>query len=175
MGIPESLFEIRGSVLSQESEKSGNWLDSVSKYASIVEAAGLLIAIGSISVQWTQENRLARAEHAQAMTDQSAEFHFKIIESDTLTELWFGYGRKPNMTPVERMQYKALLQQYFVFQENAYFQYQSGLLDERIYRSLDKDLKTAMKKHDLTVLDGPLESLYAPEFADHSKALVNEP
>lgn len=161
--------------MNQESEKSGSWLDSVSKYASIVEAAGLMIAVGSISVQWTQENRLARAQHAQAMADQSAGFHFKIIESDTLTELWFGFGRKPDMTPVERMQYKALLQQYLVFHENAYFQFQTGLLDERIYRSLDDDLKTALKKHDLSVLDGPLKSSYAAEFADHMKSLAEEP
>jgi len=157
-----------------ETELSGRWLESVSKYASIVEAAGLLIAIGSISVQWTLENRIARAEHAQAVAEQAAEFHFKIVESETLTELWFGYGRKPEMKPVERMRYKGLLQQYLVFQENAFFQYQAGLLDERIYRSLDADLKTAMLKHDLTVLDGPLNELYAPQFADHIKALTAE-
>lgn len=151
------------------------WLDSLFKYASIVEAVGLLIALASISVQWSQENRIARAEHAQAVADQAAEFHFKIIDSETLTELWFGYGRKPEMKPVERLQYRALLQQYLVFQENAYFQFQAGLLDERIYRSLDNDLKTAVKKHDMTVLDGPLESLYAPEFAEHIQALTTEP
>lgn len=161
--------------MSQEKGNSGRWLDVVSKYASIVEAAGLLIALASISVQWSQENRIARAEHAQAVAEQAAEFHFKIIDSDSLTELWFGYGRKPDMKPVERLQYRALLQQYLVFQENAYFQFQAGLLDERIYRSLDNDLKTAMKKHDLAVLDGPLDVLYAPEFAEHIQALTIDP
>ncbi len=149
-------------------------LDVVSKYASIVQAAGLLIAVVSISVQWAQENRLATAEHVQSLAEQAAEFHFKIIESETLTELWFGYGRKPDMKPVERMKYKALLQQYLVFQENAFFQYQAGLLDERIYRSLNVDLKAAMRKHDLSVLEGPLNELYATEFADHIKALTND-
>ncbi|MBI1322788.1 hypothetical protein GC170_06345 [bacterium] len=120
------------------------WLDSLSKYASIVEAAGLLIARASISVQWSQENRFARAQHAQAVAEQAAEFHFKIIDSDSLTELWFGYGRKPDMKPVEPLQYRALLQQYLVFQGNAFFQFQAGLFDDRIYRSLYNDLKTAV-------------------------------
>lgn len=161
--------------MSEDTKNSNGWLDALSKYASIVEAIGLVIALASISVQWAQENRLARAEHAQAMAEQAAAFHYKILESDTLTELWYAFGKKENMTTVERMQYRALLQQYLIFQENAFFQYQEDLLDERIYRSLDIDLKRAMRNHDLTVLEGPLDSLFAPEFAEHIKALALQP
>jgi hypothetical protein len=151
------------------------WLDTVSKYASIVEAVGLLIAVASISVQWSQENRIARAERAQAVAEHAAEFHYKIIESDSLTEIWYGFGKKPDMTPTQRLQYRALLEQYLILQENAFIQHDSGLLDERLYRSLESDLKTALANHDLKVLGNDFNRIYTQEFVEHMKQLTAGP
>lgn len=153
----------------------GRLLDSLSKYASIFEAFGLVIALASISVQWSQENRIAKADHAQAIAEQSAEFHYKIIESETLTQLWYSYGKKENMTPTEKLQYRALLEQYLILHENAFIQYESGLLDERLYRSISTDLRNVFRLHDIEALEHPIEVLYIPDFVDHLKSLSNEP
>gem|GEM_PF-4763263 len=161
--------------MNQDMDKSARWLDSLSKYASILEAVGILVAMGSISVQWAQENRLAKAENAQAVAEQAAEFHYKIIESDTLTDIWYSFRKKPGMTPTQRSQYRALLEQYLILQENAFIQHDSGLLDERLYRSLESDLKTALANHDLKVLGNDFDRIYTQEFVEHMKQLTAGP
>lgn len=161
--------------MDSDTTTKGKILDSLSKYASIFEAFGLVVALASISVQWAQDNRIAKAGHAQAIAEQAAEFHYKIIESETLTQLWYAYGKKENMTLTEKLQYRALLEQYLILHENAFMQHESGLLDERLYRTLNIDLKNSVRRHDLKALEQPLDVLLIPDFFEHLKTLMNGP
>ena len=126
----------------------------------------------SIAIQWRQANALAKAEHLRAISEHAANFNFTICGSETLSDVWFSYGRPAEATPARRHQYRSLLLQWLIFHENIFFQHENGLLDDAIYRSWDRDLEENLPRHDLDALGMPIEAMFRTSFGRHLKEIV---
>lgn len=156
-----------------ETEPKPTLMDFLAKYAVIGETIAIFVAVISIWIQWSQENELARAENVRALVEQAAEFQFTIINSDDLTDVWFNYGKTPDMTPTQRFQYRSMLSQWLIIHENIYFQNQIGLFDETLYRSWDADLRLNLNRHDLAALGMTLDKMFPTEFGRHCVEILN--
>ncbi|MFM7129184.1 MAG: hypothetical protein ACKO0V_07480 [bacterium] len=156
-----------------ETENKPTLLDIMAKYAVIGETIAILVAVVSIWIQWSQENELGRAENVRALVEQAADFQYTIVASDLLTEIWSSYGRKPDMTPAQKFQYQALLNQWLIIHESLYYQYQNGLFDEELYQSWDTDLRVNLKRHDLSVLGMTPDKIFSADFSRHLLEIQN--
>jgi hypothetical protein len=150
-----------------QSVEKTNLLDMLAKYAVIGEVFAIIVAVISIWIQWAQENDLGQAENVRALVEQAADFQYTIIGSDQLTDIWYSYGKKPDITPTQRQQYKGLLTQWLIIHENLYYQFKNGLFDEELYHSWDIDLKMNLNKHDLSVLEMKLSEAFPSDFGKH--------
>ena len=150
-----------------------SWIEFLAKFTTIAEACGILIAIIGLTVQWSQANKLARVENAQTLAEQASEFSYQIVNSDSLTDLWYSYGRKPDMTETQKHQYRELLLRWLILHEHAYYQYNSGLLDETLKQSMEMDLKNTIKKHNLSLIEQPMDTMFHADFADYLRKLQN--
>ena len=97
-----------------QSVEKTNLLDMLAKYAVIGEVFAIFVAVISIWIQWAQENDLGQAENVRALVEQAADFQYAIIGSDQLTDIWYSYGKKPDITQTQRQQYKGLLTQWLI-------------------------------------------------------------
>jgi hypothetical protein len=84
-----------------------------------------------------------------------------------LTDIWYSYGKKPDITQTQRQQYKGLLTQWLIIHENLFYQFKNGLFDEELYHSWDIDLKMNLNKHDLSVLEMKLSEAFPSDFGKH--------
>lgn len=156
-----------------KTEAKPKLLDYLAKYAVIGETIAIFVAIISIWIQWSQENELARAENVRALVEQAADFQYTIIGSGELTDIWFSFGKKPEMTPTQRFQYQSLLSQWLIIHESLYFQYQNGLFDESLYQSWDAELRLNLNRHDLSVLGTTLDKIFPTEYGRHLMEIQN--
>ena len=148
-------------------------VEIMAQYAVIGEALAIVVAMLSAGVQWRQANSLAKAEHLRAISEHAANFNFTIAGSETLSEVWFSYGRPADATLIRRQQYRTLLIQWLIFHENLFFQHENGLLDDAVYRSWDLDLQENLPRHDLDALGMPVEAMFRTSFGRHLKKIVD--
>ncbi len=155
-----------------ESRTKPRIVEVLAQYAVIGEALAIVVAMLSAGVQWRQANALAKAEHLRAISEHAANFNFTIAGSETLSDVWFSYGRPSEATPLRRQQYRTLLIQWLIFHENLFVQHEHGLLDDDIYGSWDLDLQENLARHDLDALGMPVEAMFRTSFGRHLKEIV---
>ena len=84
-----------------ESRTKPRIVEVLAQYAVIGEALAIVVAMLSAGVQWRQANALAKAEHLRAISEHAANFNFTIAGSETLSDVWFSYGRPSEATRSE--------------------------------------------------------------------------
>jgi hypothetical protein len=132
------------------------------------EAIVVAVSVIVIIYQLKQQTRLSRIANTQALVGISSPFNLELIKDEKMAGLWVkGSKQYSGFNDVKKYQYKSLLIWWLIFHENIFYQGKQGLLDDKIYKTWDTDLKFFIKQQNLGMLWDELKFAYLDEFRDY--------
>jgi hypothetical protein len=150
-------------------------LQSLASIATIVEAVFVVVSVVFIWREVRENTKLTRAANAQSLVELSSPFNMQLIQDRYMAELWvLGSQKYSSMDAVDRYRYKSLLIWWLILHENIYYQWQSRLLDESIYRSWASDLEGFVRSQNLSQLWDELKGSFQAAFGNHVSQLVEK-
>lgn len=107
-----------------------NWTKT-SAFAEILSSVAILVTLVYLAVEIQQNAEATRANTRQAILDSDQQFLQLFVDSPELNLLWY----KPELSDQEKVRLSYFLLIHMRMRESNWFQYESGILDERTWRS----------------------------------------
>jgi len=107
-----------------------NWTKT-SAIAEILSSVAILVTLVYLAVEIQQNAEATRADTRQAILDSDQQFLQLFVDSPELNLLWY----KPELSDQEKVRLSYFLLTHMRMRESNWFQYESGTLDERTWRS----------------------------------------
>ncbi len=107
-----------------------NWTKA-SAAAEILSSVAILATLVYLAVEIQQNAVATRADTRQAILESDQQFLQLFIDSPELNLLWY----KPELTDEEKVRLSYFLLTHMRMRESNWFQYESGTLDDRTWRS----------------------------------------
>jgi hypothetical protein len=107
-----------------------NWTKA-SAAAEILSSVAILVTLVYLAVEIQQNVAATQADTRQAMLESDQQFIQLFIDSPELHFLWY----KPELTDEEKVRLSYYLVTFMRMRESNWFQYESGTLDDRTWRS----------------------------------------
>jgi hypothetical protein len=153
---------------------SGGMMDwaKTANIAAVVESIVVVVSVILILIQLRLQTKLTRIANTQALVEISSPFNLELIKDPAMAALWIkGVEDYDSFDEVKKYQYKSLLIWWLIFQENIFYQNQEGLLDEKIYRSWDYDLRLFVARN-LGERWVELKDAFQADFRDYVTSLI---
>lgn len=142
--------------------------------ATIVGTLSIPVSALFIWLQLRQQTRFAKIANTQSLVELTSPFNLQLIQDRKMAEYWVhGAERYQYFDPVERYRYKSLLIWWLILHENIYFQWKSGMLDEKIYQAWQRDLEYFAGSQ-LKERWGDLKSAFQVDFVKHVEGLLQK-
>jgi hypothetical protein len=117
-------------------ETSSVTLEDLGNVGEIVAAVGVIISLVYLAVQIRQNTRAVRASLYQSTIQQARDFDRTVVSDPELGRLWVrGRSSPDDLDEEEWRRFRRLLSMFYRNFENLHFQYQNGLVDDRLYAS----------------------------------------
>src|SRR5207244_3281848 len=106
--------------------------------------------------------------NTQTLVQLSSPFHMGLVQDREMARLYVqGAQTFSAMDEVDRYRYRTLLIWWLIFHENAYYQWQMGLLDNHSYKPWAGDLKVFVQQQDLGTHWQGMKDVFQDEFASY--------
>jgi hypothetical protein len=137
--------------------------------AQVAEIAGVVIGIISLWFVYAElrhHTRVSMAANSQALVELTQPVNLELAKDRNLAALWNkGLGDYGSLSPEEKPRYKRIWIMYLNVLENAYYQHEERLIEERFYATWDQDLERNGEA--LSAVWPELNKLFSPDFAKH--------
>jgi hypothetical protein len=140
----------------------------------VVQSIFFIVSVFFIWYQIREHNRLTRVANTQSLVALSSPFLLQLSQDRQLAELWV-HGTKnfEQMDEVERFRYQQLLFWWLILHENIYYQYQSGLVDETMYRGWQTELQTFIRDKRIDLFwDGAMQPYFRADFQRNVEEMI---
>jgi hypothetical protein len=107
-----------------------NWTKA-SAAAEILSSVAILVTLVYLAVEIQQNAAATQADTRQAILESDQQFLQLFIDNPELNLLWY----KPELTDEEKVRLSYTLITFMRMRESNWFQYESGTLDDRTWRS----------------------------------------
>jgi hypothetical protein len=153
---------------------SATELQAVASVSTIVQSIFFLVSVFFIWYQIREHNRLTRAANTQSLVALSSPFLLQLSQDRNLAELWVnGTKNFDTMDGVERFRYQQLLFWWLILHENIYYQYQSGLVDEQMFRGWQTELQGFIRDKRIDLFwDGEMKRYFRADFRRNVEELI---
>ena len=153
---------------------SSTELQALANASTIVQAIFFIVSVFFIWYQIREHNRLTRAANTQALVALSSPFLLQLSQDRNLAELWVnGTKNFDTMDEVERFRYQQLLFWWLILHENIYYQYQSGLVDENMFRGWQTELQAFIRDKRIDLFwDGEMKRYFRADFQRNVEELI---
>jgi hypothetical protein len=109
-------------------------LQALTSAATIIQTIFFVISVLFIWYQIREHNRLTRVANTQTLVALAAPFLMQLSQDRDMAELWVnGTKNYDKMDVVDQFRYIQLLAWWLIVHENIFYQYHSGLVDEKMY------------------------------------------
>lgn len=149
-------------------------LQTVASIVAIIQGIAFVISVIFIAIQIRETNRLTRAAHTQALVELSTPLLLQLSQDPYLAELWVnGTEKYDSMNKVERFRYIRLLASWLMHHENAFYQYRSGWIDEKIYETWKVELQDFVQRMQLGLFwEKDFKRFFQTEFQQEVERLI---
>jgi hypothetical protein len=141
------------------------------KTASITQIAQTGIVFISIIIIWyqlKQQTKLTRSANIQTLFELASPLSIQVMQDRTLAKLIYeGHKEYEDFDEVDKFRYRATLIWRLTFQENIYYQKQSGLLEDNVYQAWNDDFKVWAERRHLKLRWPELGQYYHPDFRSY--------
>jgi hypothetical protein len=153
---------------------SATELQAVASVSTIVQSIFFLVSVFFIWYQIREHNRLTRAANTQSLVALASPFLLQLSQDRNLAELWVnGTKNFDTMDGVERFRYQQLLFWWLILHENIYYQYQSGLVDEQMFRGWQTELQGFIRDKRIDLFwDGEMKRYFRADFRRNVEELI---
>ena len=153
---------------------SATELQALANASTIVQSIFFLVSVFFIWYQIREHNRLTRAANTQSLVALSSPFLLQLSQDRNLAELWVnGTKNFDTMDGVERFRYQQLLFWWLILHENIYYQYQSGLVDEQMFRGWQTELHAFIRDKRIALFwDGEMKRYFRADFRRNVEELI---
>ena len=154
---------------------SATELQALASVSTIVQSIFFLVSVFFIWYQIREHNRLTRAANTQSLVALSSPFLLQLSQDRNLAELWVnGTKNFDTMDGVERFRYQQLLFWWLILHENIYYQYQSGLVDEQMFRGWQTELQGFIRDKRIDLFwDGEMKRYFRADFRRNVEELIH--
>jgi hypothetical protein len=154
---------------------SSTELQSLASISTIIQGIFFIISVFFIWYQIREHNRLTRAANTQSLVELSSPFLIQLSQDRKLAELWVnGTKNYKMMDEVEQFRYQQLLFWWLILHENIYYQYQSGLVDEKMYQGWQIELKEFIRSKRIDLFwDKDMKRFFRAEFQQAVEKMMN--
>jgi hypothetical protein len=155
---------------------SSDALQTVASIFSIVEAVFFIVSVFFIWLQIRESNRLARSANLQSLSDLTSPFLLQLGQDRATAEIWItGSTHFDTMDEVDQFRYIQLLSGWLIIYENMFYQHQNGLLDHRIYRSWEVQLRDFVERMRLAShWEKEFKPFFMTEFGEEVERILAE-
>lgn len=109
-------------------------LQALTSMATLIQTMFFVISVLFIWYQIREHNRLTRVANTQTLVELAAPFLMQLSQDRDMAELWVkGTKNYDTMDEVDQFRYLQLLAWWLILHENIFYQYHSGLVDEKMY------------------------------------------
>jgi len=141
-------------------------LEDAAHLASIAGVVLGLISLWFVYAELRDQSQVIKAGNAQALVELTHPSNLALAKDAELSKLWErGTTNYAGLTDDEKPRYRRLWTMYLNVLENAHFQRQMGLIDERFYATWENDL--ARNRKPLKEVWPDLKDLVSLEYAQH--------
>ena len=153
---------------------SATELQALASVSTIVQSIFFLVSVFFIWYQIREHNRLTRAANTQSLVALSSPFLLQLSQDRNLAELWVnGTKNFATMDGVERFRYQQLLFWWLILHESIYYQYQSGLVDEQMFRGWQTELQAFIRDKRIDLFwDGEMKRYFRDDFRRNVEDLI---
>jgi hypothetical protein len=154
---------------------SSTELQSLASISTIIQGIFFIISVFFIWYQIREHNRLTRAANTQSLVELSSPFLIQLSQDRKLAELWVnGTKNYKMMDEVEQFRYQQLLFWWLILHENIYYQYHSGLVDEKMYQGWQIELKEFIRSKQIGLFwDKDMKRFFRAEFQQAVEKMIN--
>ena len=110
-----------------------NRLALISELAQVISAIAVVISLFYVGVQVRQNTKATQALMRQSIADNDINYLMTYLNPDIIAEAEFKLKNNIELTPIEFDQLVRQQQVNFRVFENAYYQYQRGLLEKEVW------------------------------------------
>jgi len=138
-----------------------NWKEA----AEIVGVIAIVLSLIFVAYELRQNTLMMRAQINQSRTEVAVSEQQATYNSDYIPDLIVKIDSGEPLTEQEMLRYRTYLRAFLRNQDNAYWQFRQGLLDENIPRSIRYGVREVIgkRKIGIEVWDGQ-KSTYTDEF-----------
>jgi hypothetical protein len=111
-------------------------------------AVAVAVTLVFLTVQLRQNTKMVRAQVNQSRADAAQSQNMSLYNSPYLPEIALKRRSSEELTEVEIVRWESYLRAYHRLQNNVYWQYRQGLLDDHIPRSLALSLQNVVGRHE---------------------------
>jgi len=148
-------------------------LIELASWSTIIQAVVVIVSLFFIWVQLRQSSELAKASNVQSLVEHASSFNSMLIQNEDITRLWYGRGK--NLKSIsDKGRYRELLVQWLLFHENIFYQHRKGLLDSKIYKAWDEDLKFFVHTQHIEMVTKDWDGYFPGTFGKHIIELQKE-
>ena len=147
-------------------------LEEAAHLASIVGVVVGVVSLWFVYGELRQQTQIIKAGNSQALVELTHPFNLELAKDPEFSKLWErGTANYTDLNEDERPRYLRLWVMYLNVLENAYYQRQMGLIEERFYATWENDL--ARNRKPLKEVWPDLKDLVSLEYAQHVDRILN--
>ena len=143
-------------------------LQSLANIAVLVQTVAFIVSVCFVWLQIRESNRLARIANNRTSFQLSSPFLLEFIKDRSMTELRLrGAKDYEAMDEVDQFRYVQLLFWWLILHDDVYYQYQNGLMDDKMYQGWDHELQEFIRENHLGVhWEREIKPFFRPDFQD---------
>jgi len=149
-------------------------LQFLANISIIIQGIFFIISVFFIWYQIREHNRLTRIANTQSLIEIASPFLMQLSQDQKLAELWVNGSKKfDTMDEVDKFRYQQLLFWWLILHENIYYQYHSGLVDERMYQGWQTELQEFIRAKRISLFwDRDMKRFFRAEFQQQVEELI---
>lgn len=152
-------------------------LQTLTSIVSIVEAVFFVISVLFIWLQIRERNRLARIANTQSLVELTSPYLILVAQDREVAAFW-AHGAKnyDTLDEVDRVRFVQLLAGWLIIHENVFYQYQNGLLDQKIHQSWEMQLRDFIHGRQLGLIwEKEFKVFFQPDFQKQVERILAMP
>ena len=141
-------------------------LESLAKLAPIVQTVAFIVSVIFVWIQIRESNRLTRLANNRTSFQLASPYLLQMFQDRKLAELRLnGAKNYEALDEVDQFRYIELLFWWLILHDDIYYQYQNGLMDDKMYQGWDHELQEFIRENDLGVhWKKIIKPFFRPEF-----------
>jgi len=151
-----------------------NW-EAIAAIGEALGAAGVIASLVYLATQIRQSTRVARAATRQALAQDSQNLASDLVVGDDIARIFQAHLEGRDLEPHQLLRLQARAFRDFRFQENVFYQYTEGMLNEDDWHGYRENLKLLLNVDVYRQYWDRESSLYSARFQKEVSALLAEP